>query len=181
MDTTTKATTPLLRIADGIDRLNGAIGRAVTWLVPVMVLIAAFNAVARYLGRYIGVSLSSNMYLELQWYLFSLLFLLAAPYVLRQDAHVRVDVLYARVSPRAQAWIDTVGALVLLIPFTVFTLWVSLPAVRNSWRIREVSSDPGGLARYPLKTMLLVCFALLLLQGIAQLIRSIHTLRRAPR
>jgi TRAP-type mannitol/chloroaromatic compound transport system permease small subunit len=166
-----------MRIARAIDRLTGGIGRVVAWLALVMVLIGAFNAIARYLGRFLGVHLSSNAYLELQWYLFSIMFLLGAAYVLREDAHVRVDVLYSRVSGRTQSIINILGTLLLLVPFSVFVIWVSLPVVRTSWRIRELSPDPGGLPRYPLKAMIIVCFALLLLQAVAELIREVHRLR----
>ena len=138
------------RVAQAIDRLNGAIGHAVAWLTLVMVLLGAFNAIARYAGRFLGVNLSSNGFIELQWYLFSAVFLLGAAYTLREDAHVRVDVVLTRLSARAQAWVDILGTLLLLIPFCLFSLWVSFPAVRNSWRIREGSPDPGGLARWPL-------------------------------
>lgn len=154
-----------------IDALNERIGRVVGWLVLLMVLIGAYNAVARYLGRWVGLNLSSNAYLEAQWYLFSLVFLLGAAYTLKHDDHVRVDVLYGRLSRRARAWIDLVGTLVFLLPFSVFCLWVSWPSVRNSWAVQEGSPDPGGLPRYPLKTMILVAFALLLLQGIAEAVR----------
>ena len=163
-------------IVSGIDRLNDWIGRAVAWLVLAMVLLGAFNAVARYAGRWAGFNLSSNAYLELQWYLFSLVFLLGAAHTLRRDAHVRVDVLYGRLAPRAQAWVDIVGTLVFLIPFCVFVLWLSWPMVRNSWQVLEVSSDPGGLPRYPIKSVILVAFVLLLLQGVAEIARRIGRL-----
>lgn len=166
-----------LRVAAAFDRINEYVGRAASWLALVMVLIGAFNAIARYLGRFMGIQLSSNGWLELQWYLFSLLFLLAGGYTLRHDAHVRVDVFFARLPARARAWINLLGTALLLIPFCVFTLVVSWSTVRNSWAIGEVSSDPGGLPRYPLKTFILVCFALLLLQAIAELIREIHAVR----
>jgi TRAP-type mannitol/chloroaromatic compound transport system permease small subunit len=169
---------PALRLVRAIDALNGAVGRAVAWLALAMVLIGAFNAVARYAGRYMGVHLSSNAYLELQWYLFSIMFLLGAAWVLREDRHVRVDVLYGRVQPRVRHIINIAGTTLLLIPFSVFLIWVSSPVVRNSWRIREASPDPGGLPRYPLKAMIIVCFVLLLLQAIAELIREIYALRR---
>lgn len=171
---------PWLRFARAIDRLTGGVGRAVAWLTLAMVLIGAFNAVARYAGRFLGVSLSSNAWIELQWYLFSIIFLLGAAYTLREDAHVRVDVVFARVSGRVQAWINILGTLLLLVPFCVFMLWVSLPAVRNAWRIREGSPDPGGLPRWPLKALVLLCFALLLLQGLAELIKQIERLRALP-
>ena len=168
-----------LRVSDAIDRVTGIVGRAAAWLALVMVLVGAFNAVARYLGRYIGINLSSNVYLELQWYLFSMLFLLGAAWVLRENAHVRVDVLYARVSTRAQSLINILGTLLLLVPFSAFVLWVSTPVVRSSWMIREGSPDPGGLPRYPLKALILVCFALLLLQAVSELIKEVHRYRNA--
>lgn len=168
---------PPLRIARVIDRVTGGIGHAVSWLVVVMVVVGAFNAVARYLGRFLGVHLSSNAYLELQWYLFSLVFLLGAAYALREDAHVRVDVMYGRVSARTQSIINIAGTLLFLVPFSAFVLWVSAPVIRNSWIIREGSPDPSGLPRYPLKAVILVCFALLLLQAVSQLIKELHALR----
>lgn len=160
-----------------MDGLTRALGRFVSWFVLIMVLIGAYNALVRYLGRFTGTNLSSNLYLELQWYLFSLIFLLGAGYALKENAHVRVDVLYGRLGKRARAWIDTVGALVMLLPFCVFMLWVSWPSVHNSWSIREVSPDPGGLPRYPLKAVILVCFVLLLAQALAQLAKDLRVLR----
>lgn len=162
----------LLPLANAIDRINGWIGRAVSWLTLVMILIGAYNAIVRYLGRYLGTNLSSNVYLELQWYLFSVVFLMGAAWTLREDAHVRVDVLYDRLSPKTRRRIDIFGALVLLLPFCAFCLWVSVPSIRNSWAILEGSPDPGGLPRYPIKTIILVCFVFLALQGIAQLIKD---------
>lgn len=178
MDPLTRNSAPL-RVSAAIDRVTGMVGRAAAWLALVMVLVGAFNAVARYLGRYIGINLSANVYLELQWYLFSMLFLLGAAWVLRENSHVRVDVLYARVSTRAQSLINILGTLLLLVPFSAFVLWVSIPVVRSSWIIREGSPDPGGLPRYPLKALILVCFALLLLQAVSELIKEVHRFRNA--
>lgn len=166
-----------LRIAAWIDALNERIGRTVAWLVVVMTLVGAYNAVVRYLGRYLGVSLSSNAYIEMQWYLYSLVFLLAAAYTLKHNAHVRVDVLFGRASRRLRAWINLIGTALFLVPFALLTLWLSWPSVRNSWAVREMSPDPGGLPRYPIKTALLVAFALLALQGVAELLRNIAILR----
>lgn len=166
-----------LAISRTIDRVNEKIGLGVGWLTLVMVLIGAYNAVVRYLGRFMGWSLSSNAYIELQWYLFSLVFLLGAAYALRRGAHVRVDVFYGRLPKRGKAWIDLVGAIVFLVPFSLFGLWVSWPSVRSSWAIREVSPDPGGLPRYPIKTMILVAFALLILQGVSEIVKQIAVLR----
>lgn len=170
-----------LRIAAGIDGITGVIGRAVAWLTVLMVAIGAFNAIARYLGRYIGISLSSNAYLELQWYLFSMIFLLGAAWVMRENAHVRVDVLFTRMSARTQSLINILGTVLLLIPFCAFVLWVSVPVVRSSWIVREGSPDPGGLPRYPLKALIIVCFALLLLQALSELIKEVHAFRRGGR
>jgi TRAP-type mannitol/chloroaromatic compound transport system permease small subunit len=164
----------LLRFSGLIDRMTSAIGRASSWLVLAMVLLGALNAIARYSGRFLGMSLSSNAFLEAQWYMFSLVFLLGAAYALREDAHVRVDVLLARLRPRARSRINIGGTLLLLLPFCIFSLWVSLPAVINSWKLREGSPDPGGLPRYPLKTFIIVCFVLLILQGISELIKELY-------
>lgn len=170
-----------MRVAATIDRITAGTGRIVGWLAVVMVVLGAFNAIARYLGRFTGRNLSSNAYLEAQWYLFSLIFLLGAAYALQRDAHVRVDVLFARFSDTVRAWINILGTIFLLIPFCIFVLWSSWPAVRNSWSIREVSPDPGGLPRYPLKAVILLCFLLLLLQAVSELIKEIRKLRAHDR
>ena len=168
---------PWLRLSSAIDRLNEAAGSWIRWLALAMVLIGAYNALARYASRYAGVSLVSNAYVDLQWYLFSLIFLLGAAYGLKRGVHVRVDVLYSRMSVRGKAWIDLAGHFAFLLPFSLLMLWVTWPAVRNSWVIRETSPDPGGLVRYPIKAVILVSFALLFLQGVSEAIKTIHTLR----
>lgn len=162
-----------------VDRVHTALGRAVSWLVLVMVLIGAFNAVARYAGRFVGTNLSSNGFLEAQWYLFAAVFLLAAPYTLVADRHVRVDVLYGRLSERAKAGIDLAGTLLFLVPFCALGLYLCWPSVSNSWAVLEQSSDPGGLPRYPVKTLLPVALALLGLQGVAMVPRLVRRLREA--
>ena len=167
----------LRRAASAIDRLNDGIGALVTWLSLVMILIGAYNAVARYLTRYVGVALSSNALNELQWYLFSVVFLLGAAWGLRHDVHVRVDVLYGRLSPARKAWVDLLGTVLFLIPFCVLMIWVAWPAVARSFAIREVSPDPGGLPRWPIKGLLLVSFFLLLLQGLALIVRQVDAIR----
>ena len=161
----------LLSVSRAVDRWNDRIGRLVAWFALAMVLIGAYNAIVRYLGRFTGVHLSSNTYIELQWYLFSLVFLLGAAYTLRRNQHVRVDVLYGRLGRRAQAWIDLIGTALFLLPFSALVLWVSWPYVANSFEVREGSPDPGGLARYPIKAMILVSFAFLFLQGCSELIK----------
>jgi TRAP-type mannitol/chloroaromatic compound transport system permease small subunit len=145
----------------------------VGWLTLAMVLLGAFNAVARYLDRDFDLGLSSNAQIELQWYLFGIIFLLGGVYALRRGAHVRVDVLYNLLSVRARAWLDLGGTVLFLIPLAIFALWVSWPAVHNSWLIREQSPDPGGLPRYPIKVVILVAFALLLVQAGSEVIKQL--------
>ncbi len=169
------------KVARSIDGFSRIVGRGTAWLSIAMVLVGSLNALARYLGKGLGFSLASNLYLELQWYLFSLVFLLAASYTLERGAHVRVDVLYSRLGIRARHWIDLLGTLLLLVPFCIFSLWVSWPAVVNSWRILEQSPDPGGLPRYPIKTAILLCFAMLLLQALAEIIKKISALNQGSR
>lgn len=166
-----------LAFARAVDRLSERLGSALAWLTVAMVVVGAYNAVVRYLGRYVGWSLASNFYLELQWYLFSLVFLLGAAYALERDAHVRVDVFYGRLSVRGRAWIDLAGTLLLLIPFSVLAVVVTWPSVASSWAVGETSPDPGGLPRYPLKTTILVCFVLLILQGASEAIKDVARIR----
>lgn len=163
----------LRKIASVIDAFSERTGRAVAWLTLVVVLIGAFNAVARYLAKFIGVDLSSNAFIELQWYLFATIFLLGAAYTLKHNAHVRVDVLYDRFGPKTRAWINLVGHILFLIPFCVFMIFVTTPYVINSWKGWEGSPDPGGLPRYPIKTMMPIAFVLLLIQGIGETLKQI--------
>ncbi len=167
----------LARFVAWTDRFNSRLGVAVSWLTLAMVAVGAYNAVVRYLGRFTGWNLSSNAYLELQWYMFSLVFLLGASYALLTGAHVRVDVIFSRLPERWRRRIDLWGSLLFLVPFAVFGLVMSWPAVRNSWAVLEVSSDPGGLPRYPIKSVLLVAFTLLALQGFAEAARNWLRLR----
>ena len=167
----------LLRIAHRIDQTNEWIGRVVYWLTLVMVGVGAYNALVRYLDRFTGLGLSSNTYIELQWYMYSLIFLLGAAYTLKHNAHVRVDVLLARLTPRGQAWVNLGGTLLFLLPFCFLVIRMSWPTVHNSWAVWEVWPDPGGLPRYPIKTAIPVAFFLLFLQGISVAIKQIAFLR----
>ncbi len=166
-----------LRIAHRIDRLNEGIGRLVYWLTLFMVLVGAFNAIVRFFDRFTGIGLSSNTYLELQWYMYSLVFLLGAAYTLKHNAHVRVDVLFTRLSPRGQAWINLGGTILFLLPFCIFVMWTSWPTVSNSWAVLETSSDAGGMPRYPIKTAIPLAFALLFLQGVSLAVKQAAFLR----
>ncbi len=169
----------MLRWAERLTQVSRLTGRALQGLVLAMVLVGAFNAVARYTDATTGLALSSNTWLELQWYAFALVFLLGAPYALATDAHVRVDVLYGRLGPRAKASVDLAGTLLLLVPFCLFVLWFSLPAVQSSWAVWEQSPNPGGLPRYPIKTAIPVACVLLVVEGAAQALRCVAVLRGA--
>ena len=158
-------------------RINDSIGILLRWLAVAMVLLGAYNAIARYLTPVVGVTLTSNALNEAQWYMFTLIFLMGAAYALRHDVHIRVDVLFSRLSDRGKAWLDIAGTVLFLIPFCVLMLWVTWTPVLNSWRIREVSPDPGGLPRYPIKAIILVSFGLLLLQGLALIIERLAVLK----
>lgn len=163
-----------------INRITDTVFAAVRWLILAMIVVGAFNALARYATRFTGVPIASNAALDIQWYMFAMVFLLGAAHALKHGVHVRVDVVYERLSTRSRAWIDLIGTVFLAVPFCVLVLVTSWPAVRNSWGIREGSPDPGGLPRYPIKAVVLLGFALLLLQALAHIRRQVIQLR-APR
>jgi len=163
---------PLLGIARAIDAVNERIGRAVLWLVLAVTLISAANALMRY-----GFGMSSNAWLEIQWYLFGAIFLLAAGYTLKHNGHVRVDVLYGRWPPRARAWIDLLGTALFLLPLCVLMVWLSWHGFIESFQRGELSSDAGGLIRWPVRLLIPLGFALLGLQGVSELIKRVAFLR----
>lgn len=168
-----------------IDRLTEFLGSLSMYLVIVLFLIGFANVVLRYVGRFIGVRLTSNVVIELQWYLYSLVFFLGFAYVLKHNINVRVDFWFGRQSQRRKALIDLIGHAVALFPFTIIALWVTVNPVLISWGRRpngawgmwEVSPDPNGLPRAPIKTMILVAFFTLLLQAIAEIIKLIAVYR----
>ena len=162
----------LLAFSRIVDSVNEHVGRAVAWLVLVAVLVSTVNAGMRY-----AFNLSSNAWLELQWYLFSAIFLLAAGWALKRNAHVRIDVLAAKLSPRAQAWIDLFGAIFFLMPMALLILYLSWPVFVQSWAGNEMSSDAGGLVRWPAKLLIPAGFALLVLQGLSEIAKRIAFLR----
>jgi len=164
-------------VSKRIDAISARIGQAVSWVCLLMVLLGAVNVVARYTGRYVKLNLSSAALTEAQWYAFSALFLLGGGWALQQDSHVRVDVLFSRLSPRARAGVNVAGTLLFLLPFCVFGVWASWEYVANSFAQREVSPDPGGLARYPIKALIPVAFVLLALQAVSELLKGIDQLR----
>jgi TRAP-type mannitol/chloroaromatic compound transport system permease small subunit len=161
----------LLALARRIDALTEGVGRLVIWLVLVATLISAGNALTRYL-----LGASSNAWLEIQWYLFGAMFLLAAGYTLKHNGHVRIDIFYNRFGPRGQAWIDLVGGLLFLLPMALLLAWLAWPMFLEAWRTQEHSPDAGGLLRWPVKLLLPAGFALLALQGVAEVIKRIGVL-----
>lgn len=161
----------LLILAGWIDALNERVGRLTIWLVLVATLISAGNALARYV-----LSDSSNAWLEIQWYLFGAIFLLGAGYTLKHNGHVRIDIVYGRLGPRGQAWIDLFGGLFFLLPLACLLAWLAWPIFLESWRTLEHSSDSGGLLRWPVKLLLPLGFGLLALQGVAEIIKRIGVL-----
>ncbi len=166
-----------LNLSSGIDSFSEKTGKAISWLALAMVLITAFNALARYASRFIGADFSSNAFIELQWYMFSIIFLLGASYTLKHGGHVRVDLVYNHVSPRIRCWINLAGVVLLLLPFCFLMIWSSVPSVTSSWRVWEQSSDPGGLPRYPIKTLVPIAFAFLTAQAFSELIKNIARLK----
>ncbi|MGD2074838.1 MAG: TRAP transporter small permease subunit [Gammaproteobacteria bacterium] len=162
----------LLACSRWIDALNERVGRYTAWLVLACILISAGNAVARY-----GFNFSSNAFLEIQWYLYSIVFLCAAGYTLKHNAHVRIDVISARLSRRARAWVDLFGGLVMLLPVAAIILWLGWSAFLESFRIDETSPDAGGLLRWPIKLVVPFAFLLLVLQGLSETIKRIAFLR----
>jgi TRAP-type mannitol/chloroaromatic compound transport system permease small subunit len=141
------------------------------WCVLLAVLVSASNATVRY-----GLSIGSNAWLELQWYLFAAIVLLGASNTLRLNAHVRVDLLYNRLSPRRQVWLDLVCLALFLLPASVLLTGMSWTVFIESWRIDEISSNAGGLLRWPVKLLLPLGFGLLTLQGLAEMARRVAML-----
>lgn len=158
----------LLRISRLIDWINERVGRSVMWLVLIAVVISAGNALVRKL-----FNTSSNALLEIQWYLFAAIFMLAAGYTFLRNEHVRIDVLTSRLSARGQNIIDVIGILFFLLPMAVLILWLSWPIVTTSLATGEMSQNPGGLIRWPVKMLLPLGLGLLVLQAVSELIKRI--------
>lgn len=164
--------TALLKLSGLIDAVNERIARLVFWLVLVMVLISSGNAVIRY-----TFNMSSNAWLEVQWYLFSAVFLLCAPYALQKNEHIRIDVIAGKLSRKTQLWIDILGTIFFLFPMTIMIMWLSWPMFMDSFLRHEMSSDAGGLLRWPVKFLIPLGFFLLLAQGVSELIKKVATLQ----
>lgn len=163
-----------LALAHGIDRVNALAGRTVKWLILVMTLVSAANAVSRK-----AFSLSSNAFLEAQWYLFAAVFLLAAGYTLQRNGHVRIDILSSRLAPRTRLWVELAATVLFLFPFAGLVVWYGWPFFQDAVANREISLNAGGLVVWPVKLLIPAGFGLLLLQGVAQAIKTVAALRGA--
>lgn len=166
----------LEKVVSVIDRMSEWSGRATAWLVFALVLLVCYDVAMRYLFQSGSIALQ-----ELEWHLFALIFLLGAAYTLKHDEHVRVDLIYAhrRISRKQRAWVNVVGGLVLLLPFCVLIIYTSWPFMVNAFTIGEGSPDPGGLPyRYLIKAAIPLGFAMLFIQGIAEVARNIITLQQ---
>ena len=161
----------LLKLSSAIDWVNEQFGVVANYLVLFACLISAGNAFSRYL-----LSESSNGWLEIQWYLFAGMVLLGAPYTLKMNEHVRVDLVYGMVSEKTRIWIDIICGFLFLLPICVILVWITWPWFVDSWKLNEASSNAGGLIRWPVKLVLPVGFALMVAQGISEIIKRIAAL-----
>jgi TRAP-type mannitol/chloroaromatic compound transport system permease small subunit len=164
--------TSLLKLSAGIDRLTELVGRTLYWLILAMVLISTYNAIARKF-----LNSSSNAWLEVQWYLFSVVFLCCAGYALLRKEHIRIDIIASHLSDRANHRIALFGHVFFLMPMCIIMIYYSWPYFLESVRVGEVSSNAGGLVRWPAKLTIIVGFSLLMLQGISEIIKQVGVMR----
>lgn len=162
----------LLTLSRRIDAVTAFIGRHVIWLVLAAILISSINAIIRK-----AFDMSSNAWLELQWYLFGAVFMLAAAYALQKNEHIRIDIVSSRLSQRARNWIDIFGHALMLLPFAALMIYESTPFVMSALRSGEMSGSAGGLIIWPARFFILAGFFLLFLQGISELIKRIAIMR----
>lgn len=155
-----------------IDAINRYLGRLANWMVLLACVISAGNAMMRY-----AFDMSSNAWLEIQWYLFAGVVMLGASYTLQRNEHVRVDILYTQLTDRGRLWLDIVGTLVFLIPSCLLIAWLSWPFFRESWAIQEISGNAGGLIRWPVKLLIPLGLVLLALQGVSEIIKRVAALK----
>jgi TRAP-type mannitol/chloroaromatic compound transport system permease small subunit len=158
----------LLKLARLIDAVNAGFGRIAVWLVLAACAVSAGNAVSRY-----ALDLSSNAWLELQWYMFAAMVLLGAPFVLKENGHVRVDIFYGHASTRTRVWIDLLGLVFFLLPVMIAIMAMSWPFFVASYLGDETSGNAGGLSRWPVKLVIPVGFALMVLQGFSEIVKRI--------
>ena len=173
----------LLTLSRGIDWVNEKIAIIANWLVLICAVVSTLNAAVRYMLDYSwfrpflplfkAIDMPSNGWLEAQWYMFAGMVLLGAPYVLKVNEHVRVDLIYGFATDKWRNRIDLFGHLFFLFPMCILLIWITYPWFYDSWRIGEQSSNAGGLVRWPVKLMLPLGFALLAVQGVSELIKTV--------
>jgi len=163
---------PLLPLARTIDRVNEFIGKSVMWCIFVAVLVSAGNAVIRK-----AFNMSSNSWLELQWYLFGAAFMLASAYTLKQNEHIRIDIFYGTRSRMTQHWIDLLGHMFFTLPFVVLMAWMLVPYTWDAYRIGQISTNSGGLIIWPARALLAAGFILLVFQALSEIIKKIAVMR----
>jgi TRAP-type mannitol/chloroaromatic compound transport system permease small subunit len=162
----------LIALSRGIDRVTEFIGKSVMWLIFVAILVSAGNAIMRKM-----INWSSNSLLEAQWYLFGAAFLLASAYTLKQNEHIRIDIVYGMWRSRTRHWIDLLGHIFFLMPFVLMMTWLLVPYVYQAWKIGQISTNAGGLIIWPARAFLLAGFVLLIFQGISEIIKKIAIMR----
>jgi TRAP-type mannitol/chloroaromatic compound transport system permease small subunit len=162
----------LLAFSRAVDAMNGVFGRIADWMVLLACAVSAGNAFTRY-----GFSMSSNAWLEAQWYLFAGMVMLGASYTLHRNEHVRVDLVYGALGPRGKLWVDVLGILVFLLPAMALLAWMTWPVFVDSWLRDETSVNAGGLLRWPVKFLMPLGFALITLQGLSELFKRVALLR----
>lgn len=162
----------LLKLSQLIDSITEFVGKSIIWVVLVVTLISCGNAVMRYTINY-----SSNAFLEIQWYLFALIFLFGAGYTLKKNEHVRIDLIAGKFSKRGQAWIDIFGIIFFLMPMAIAIMWMSWPIFLLAFHNNEMSSNAGGLVVWPARLMVPIGFFLLVMQGVSELIKRVGFLQ----
>lgn len=162
----------LLRLSRAIDAFNTAIGRWLSWLIVVAVVISTANAIVRKL-----LDTSSNAFLELQWVLFSIVFLLCSPWTLLSNEHIRIDIINHSLPLKLRGWIDLIGHLLFLMPFAIILLYTSIPFFLVSWHQNEQSFSAGGLPQWPAKSLIMVACVLLIIQGVSEIIKRVAMMR----
>jgi TRAP-type mannitol/chloroaromatic compound transport system permease small subunit len=163
---------PLLAISNAIDLLNQKLGDICNFLILAAVVVSAGNAMIRYAFGY-----SSNSWLELQWYMFAIIVMFGASYTFKRNEHVRVEILYLMLSERGQLWLDMIGTLFFLIPACLLLAYLSWPFFYQAYAVGEISSNAGGLVRWPIKFVIPAGFVLLALQGVSEVIKRIAALK----
>jgi TRAP-type mannitol/chloroaromatic compound transport system permease small subunit len=163
---------PLLALARAVDRASAAIGKGVAWLILLAILVSAGNAIIRK-----AFNMSSNTWLELQWYLFGAAFMGAAAYTLQQNEHIRIDIVYGAFSRRVQNWIDLLGHVFFLLPFVVLMAWMLVPYAWAAFQSGQISTNAGGLVIWPARAVLAAGFVLLVAQALAEIVKKIAVMR----